>query len=57
VACGLEVRGGVSEISVDGEGFKGSGRLSIQTPGALESPDRYEIEVAGGATKMIVTAR
>ena len=57
VACGLEVRGGVSEISVDGEGFKGSGPLSIQTPDALESPDRYEIELAGGATKMIITAR
>jgi hypothetical protein len=57
VACGLEVRGGVSEISVDGEGFKGSGQLSIRTPGAFESRDRYEIEVAGGATKMIVTAR
>jgi DNA-binding MarR family transcriptional regulator len=57
VACGLEVVGGITEAVVDGQAQKGMGRLSIQTPGASESPDRYEIEVAGGANKLLMTAR
>ena len=57
VACGLEVAGGITEAVVDGEALKSMGRLSIQTPGASESPDRYEIDVSGGANKLLVTAR
>lgn len=55
VAAGLEVRGGVSEVTVDGEVFKGRGQLSLQTPGAADTPDRYEIEVVGGASKLIIS--
>jgi DNA-binding MarR family transcriptional regulator len=57
VAAGLEVRGGITEAVVDGETHKGAGRLSIQTPGASESPDRYEIEVSGGVSKLLIAAR
>jgi len=57
VACGLELRGGVSEVSVDGQKYKGAGRLSIQSPDAPDAQDRYEIEVSGGATKMLVSTR
>jgi hypothetical protein len=55
VAAGIEVRGGVSEVLVDGEMIKGAGQLSRQTPGAADSPDRYEIEVAGGASKVSIS--
>lgn len=55
VAAGLEVHGGVSDVSVDGERLKGAGQLSMQTPGAADSPDRYEIEVAGGASKVSIS--
>ena len=55
VAAGLEVRGGVSEVSVDGERIKGAGQLSMQTPGAAAATDRYEIEVAGGASKVSIS--
>jgi len=57
VSCGLELHGGVSDVSVDGQRYKGTGRLSIQSPDASDAPDRYVIEVSGGATKVLVSAR
>jgi hypothetical protein len=57
VAMGLTIRGGISEISVDGETYKSVGHLSIQSPGAEHAPDRYEIEITGGASKMLISAR
>lgn len=56
-ATGLEIRGGVGEVNVDGELHKGAGRLSLQTPGASSSPDRYEIEITGGAARLSITSR
>jgi DNA-binding MarR family transcriptional regulator len=55
VAMRLEVKGGVNELEVDGESHRGSGTIALQTPGADTQPDRYEIELAGGANKMTVT--
>lgn len=55
VAAGLEVHGGVSEVSVDGEVLKGAGQLSMQTPGAGSAADRYEIEVAGGVSEVSIS--
>ena len=55
VAAGLEVRGGVSEVDVDGEAYKGHGQISLQTPGAASTADRYEIEVSGGASKISIS--
>jgi DNA-binding MarR family transcriptional regulator len=52
VAMGLEVKGGVSEVEVDGESYRGVGGLAIQTPDADKIPDRYEIEIAGGVAKL-----
>ena len=57
VAAGLTIKGGVNEVSVDGEVLKGAGRMSMQTPGAGSAADRYEIEVEGGASKILITAR
>jgi DNA-binding MarR family transcriptional regulator len=55
VAAGLQVNGGVSDVTVDGESFRGAGQLSIQTPGAADSPNRYEIEITGGASKLSIS--
>jgi DNA-binding MarR family transcriptional regulator len=55
VAAGLEVRGGVNEISVDGEAHKGMGKISLQTPGAWSSSDRYEIELMAGVNKLSIS--
>ena len=55
VAAGLTIQGGVSEVLVDGEVVKSIGHLSMQTPGADVSPDRYEIEVGGGASKVSIS--
>ncbi|MFI5258969.1 MAG: MarR family winged helix-turn-helix transcriptional regulator [Candidatus Limnocylindrales bacterium] len=57
VAVGLEVRGGIGEVTIDGQTHKAAGRLSIQTPGAQASPDRYEIDVAGSVSRMLISAR
>jgi DNA-binding MarR family transcriptional regulator len=57
VAAGLTINGGVSEILVDGQAHKGAGHLSLQTPGAEQAADRYEIEVSGGASKISISAR
>jgi hypothetical protein len=55
VAAGLEVHGGVSEVALDGEVVKGAGQISMQTPGAASTPDRYEIDVSGGASKVSIS--
>jgi DNA-binding MarR family transcriptional regulator len=55
VAAGLEVRGGVSEINVDGEVYRGRGEFSLQTPGAGDAPNRYEIEITGGVSKLAIS--
>ena len=55
VPAGLEVRGGVSEINVDGEIRKSMGSISMQTPGASSSPDRYEIELRAGVNKLSIS--
>jgi DNA-binding MarR family transcriptional regulator len=56
-ATGLEIRGGVGEVVLDGETRKGAGRLSIETPGAAGTRDRYEIEITGGAAKLAISSR
>ena len=57
VAAGLTIQGGVSEVVVDGEVIKAAGSISLQTQGADSATDRYEIEVGGGANKILVVAR
>lgn len=31
--------------------------MSVQTPGAESTPDRYEIAVGGGASRVTISAR
>jgi hypothetical protein len=45
----------VSEINVDGEIHKSMGSISLQTPGASSSPDRYEIELRAGVNKLSIS--
>jgi hypothetical protein len=56
-AMSLSIRGGAGELVVDTEVYRGAGHLSIQTPGAESAADRYEIEISGGASKMLILAR
>jgi DNA-binding MarR family transcriptional regulator len=53
----LELHGGVNQAVVDGEAHTGRGQLSLQTPGADQAPNRYEIDVSGGIGKVVVTTR
>ena len=57
VAAGLTVSGGFSELLMDGQSYKGAGHMALQTPGADEAADRYEVEVSGGASKVTISAR
>ena len=57
VAMVLELRGGVNQAIVDGQAFKGTGHLSLQTPGAGTIVDRYEVELSGGVSKVEVKTR
>ena len=57
-AAGLEVRGGINELEVDGQAHHGgAGTLSLQSPGAAANPNRYEIEIKGGANRVTVSTR
>ena len=56
VAATLRVAGGYRSATLDGEGAWSGGR--IETPGATAIPDRYEIELTGGADRVtVMTAR
>ncbi len=52
----LAMRGGYREATLDGDAVWTSGRTAgrISTPGAEAAADRFEIEVSGGANKVIV---
>lgn len=47
----------MGKVSVDGEQLGAGDRLSLQSPGAAASPDRFEIEIAGGANRVSIEAR
>jgi hypothetical protein len=58
VAVRLRIAGGASQLDFDGH-HAGSvgGELRWQTPGADSETDRYEIDVAGGASMFTLTSR
>lgn len=56
-AMSLTIRGGANELVVDTEVYKGARHLSIHTPGADSAVDRYEIEISGGAGKVLISSR
>ncbi len=58
VAVRLYIAGGASQLDCDGH-HAGSvgGEIRWQTPGAGSKTDRYEIDVAGGASMFTLTTR
>ena len=54
VALGFTLRGGASYVALDGEPIRGAGPLSMQSPGAANAKDRYELEIAGGANRIVI---
>ena len=54
VATRVSVKGGARSVTLDGVATWRDGR--IETPGAAETPDRFEIEILGGANRVTVTA-
>ena len=56
-AMSLSIHGGAGELVVDTEVYRSTGHLSIKTPDAESAADRYDIEVSGGASKMLILAR
>jgi hypothetical protein len=51
------LRGGVNQAILDGQSHRGTGHLSLHTPGAGTAADRYEIDLSGGISKVEVTTR
>jgi DNA-binding MarR family transcriptional regulator len=55
VEARLSMKGGVSKLTFDEQSFDAvGGTLRLQSPRHREAPDRYEIEVSGGASKVTV---
>jgi DNA-binding MarR family transcriptional regulator len=55
VEARLSMKGGVSKLTFDEQSFDAvGGNLRLQSPRHREAPDRYEIEVSGGASKVSV---
>jgi DNA-binding MarR family transcriptional regulator len=50
----LALRGGAGRIDFDEQRLGGTGDTVIETPGASAAPDRYEVEIEGGAGKITI---
>jgi hypothetical protein len=50
----LEARGGISQLTFDGKPFRSAGELTVQSPGYDQRPDRYQIRLRGGVSKIVV---
>jgi hypothetical protein len=58
VAAAIRVRGGASKLTFDDQHFGGvGGGIRLATQDAPNAADRYEIEITGGASKLMVVAR
>src|SRR5262245_16431595 len=58
VAAAIRVDGGASKLTFDDQHFGGvGGGIRLATPDAQNKADRYEIEIAGGASKLTVATR
>jgi hypothetical protein len=54
-AVGLRIAGGASRIAFDGRRYGAiGGSTRLETPGAGDAADRYEIEIGGGASELTV---
>lgn len=53
----LRVRGGASHVQLDEQRLGSASDVTMETPGASQGEDRFEVEVAGGANKVTVARR
>jgi DNA-binding MarR family transcriptional regulator len=54
----VQVRGAASQVNIDDQSYNGIGRsVGLSSRGASDAPDRFEIEVSGGANQVDVTER
>ena len=50
----IDVRGGISHLTFDQKQFRSAGELTVQSPGYERVPDRYDIRLTGGASRIDV---
>lgn len=51
----MEVLGGMANFRFDNQELGGvGGRTRLQSPGFAEAKDRYEFDIAGGASDLVV---
>ncbi|HNP70648.1 MAG TPA: hypothetical protein PKK15_06055, partial [Kouleothrix sp.] len=54
-AAQLVVRHSASQLAFDEQHYGAvGGTMRIASPGAAQAPDRYEVEVAGGANELTI---
>lgn len=51
----LDLRGGAGRIDFDQQRLGGAGDTILESPGADKAPDRYKIDIVGGAGRITVT--
>ncbi len=54
VAVRVSLKGGVSRVMLDGRRVRGAGSLTLETTGAATSSARYDVEIAGGASRVVL---
>jgi hypothetical protein len=55
VEARLSVKGGFSKLTFDEQSFDAvGGTVRLQSPGYDGAPDRYEIEISGGASEIAI---
>jgi hypothetical protein len=47
-----DIRGGISRLTFDQKPFKSAGELTVQSPGYELVPDRYDVRLTGGASRI-----
>ena len=56
-AVRVEIKGGVGSVELDDQTFGGiGGHATLTSPGAAGATDRYDIEVSGGASNVVIKA-
>ncbi|HET7026930.1 MAG TPA: hypothetical protein VFI28_04495, partial [Candidatus Limnocylindrales bacterium] len=58
VAVRSAISGGVGRIEVDGQRLAArGGNTTLESPGAADAVDRYDVEIAGGAGRLVIDRR
>jgi hypothetical protein len=56
VAVRLRLKGGASHVELDSQRLGSASDVTLESPGASAQPDRFDLELTGGASKVTVTA-